>query len=666
MNIRVRQGNQDLVLDCKNCIKLVEALKELNDINKFQQDFTIPISIPFSDINDSIYKQYGIGEEIPVHLGSPMNSDEFSLYFRSRSAKRRKYKIELSVSSSNWLECAAKTRLCDLGLGTYEFTTANVLFDWQNGKDRYQTGDSGVYPFIANYGSFLEPETLSTSDLRLAISPLFLLEKGLCHCGVTLNAPVMQTVTARHQWDYLLKNNFWEYEGHGLLVNAEMELSTTTTSTSAVIPIDTIISDPGGNVNLVAGEFQTYDFAAKGDYCVCAEGDIENPLNIAKSVRFYGGGSGEGEFNVTLQPFERRTVSFCIDINRAIGISGALFHILNPLIFHAGFNIKVIGKRKGFYEGDIIPVNEILSCEKTVLDILKAQTHLYNSKLDFDKTNQAIFISAPFSNDVYGETFEGYYKDIQHNVKLENVVCDSKSESRLQEPERYFTLCFNDPSDAYINSEEESGNRSESEAENGVLSYLYDFGFDNTNEKKSCNPCYEPTLNDFTTEIVPIAALPENQQEYYIPQLLDNLDGNITYQINPRTFYIFSGQQVTNGLPVEIIFNGVPVTFYPTAYQELPSNVDIVNSPDFARQQLTYEEHFNLYYKKHLERTFAASKDTFCLLIDYKEYEEASFRTLYSVKYGGENYTGILTKKRWNSCEKEAIWEFLRQQFKEC
>lgn len=659
-------------MGCDECLMFTDTVKALSDLDKMNKEVIIPFDLPYAPNNNALFKKYGLGKRIPATLTEFANN-EFDLVFNSFSDSSKKYSVSLNKNLSDWVKCAANTKLCELDLGTVTHSTANILGAWNGDADGYEVGDSGVFPIYGNFGSQKSPETLTPADIRYAFSGLYLIREGLCKCGVSFVSPVLEAYP--HLWGYWLKKKWWENSGHGTNVRFRTVLSADTGTVSSpdylatVIPQDGFptsqpVDDPGGTISFNSDPtpYYLHSQVVEVNGCVRMQGSVTNntPPNQQNATFMYLRvvcDGGTFEYKIFANSFQTVEVDIEIPVTN---FNNATFRVFQggQWVFLEGFSIWFVPKDQHFYEGDILNKAEMLDCNKSVLDVLKAYAHLFNAKFDFNEATRELFMSCPYEID----GIEGYFKGMLHTKTLEKVVCDSRESSQQQQPEAIRIYCFASSNDPYVKERLEDGSRSDEEEEHGILSSYDNLGFDNDKTKKLCNPQFEPTLNDFQGLFQGGDALPLLPNgNLYTPQFLDNTEGKQSNCINPRIFYIFNGQQRVNGEEQEIYFNENPRSLYPTIYQELPNNVDIIGNADFARQQLGYQILYEKFYRKYLKRTAANIKDTFSLLVSYKEYKSASTRVRYRIRYDGLDFVGILKLKRFNSCGKVVKWEFVRE-----
>ncbi|MGB1216701.1 MAG: hypothetical protein ACPG5P_02425 [Saprospiraceae bacterium] len=650
-----------------------DSMKELSDVNKMSKEIVLGFNIPSAPKNDYLFRKHGLGKRIPCRLTNIQN-DDFDLVFELATAKS--YKISLKKNANDWIKWAANTKLCQLDFGTVVHNNANVLADWDSDRDAYKQGDSGVFPIYANMGWQANPDRLSLGDIRYATNGYHLLREAFCQKGIRFVSPVLEAHP--HLWDYIYKERFWEYEGHGLSGLAGGSIGNPILLdiiNHQYLAMDSVDFDNGGNIyTLINNLGHSYRNNTDSEQClkICFKGSGEAASTsdeyTGATIYYHipnGGGLTTPQdhiaigylnesnnyvleetcHSITLQPGEYLRWTSRIDVEDKDVILNSFSWEVTEIC------------TKAHYPNDIIPVAQILDCELTVLDYLKAYTHLFNGKMDYDDNTNILFMSCPYEVD----GIEGFFKPMYFTKTLGMVITDSWEASRITEPESRRIYSFKDSSDAYIDNEMELDNRTDDEKENGVLSVSMVLGFDNDKEKKLSNPLFQPTLNALSSQFGGSAVLLNPQ--YAVLQFLDNLDGELSTDIGHRIFYIFNGQQIVNGNSQTIVYDNVQLSKYPTIFQELPEGVEIANNPDYTGQELNYEILYEKFYRKFLERTGNDIKNSFSLFINYGEYRVSSARTRYLIRHDGADFVGILKKKRWTSDGKAVRWEFVREVF---
>ena len=650
----IKAGNTSIPLDCNFCLKLKETLSTRFD--KLGDEFAKSISIDYTKESDSLFKEYGTNTRIPINIPKYSIYD-IDLVFNNANDKTGVYSAQIVKNKKSWLVCTDETSICNLDLGTTEHVDQNII-DYVQTTGAYD-GTYSASPILGNFGN--QGEAWLMKDIRYAFSPLDILRKGFKKCGIDFVSPVMENDP--HFWSYLLKKNWWENSGQGTLVNAEASSNVTFNTNGLVLfvlPFDNIISDAGNNLsqissNGVQGISYSNPYPECLDYCICLKMTVTNNSNTDSIWSF-------GLFVPSIQTFnfkanQTTVIDVCFNL-QTTGFTANLALVANntDLIF-TSTNIKIIGKSKNFYKGDILQNNEMLDCNISVLDVLKMVKHRYNGLFEYNKANRTFFMSSPFDTD----GVEGFYKPSYKDIKLDNIVCNSKIEGSFLTAANERIYSFADSNDEYISTQIEEGERTDLENEYGVLSSYNVLNQDNTKKDEIPNPLAEPTLNSFSGNFQGGTDLVSLENNLYIPQFLDNTGGNQSNCINPRMFYMFNGTQVVNGEEQNIYLENIILSRYPTIYNEISDNVTITGNNNYNGQDLNYQNIYNKYYSKYVNRIVLGSPESYCLLVDYKKYRNSSFRTKKRIYYKGFEYSFVLVSKSFDSCGNSVKWEFIRE-----
>lgn len=678
----------DIGVACDLCLDFTDAVKVVNEnTENIQFEYINSFSLPYNDDTYKLFKQIGKNRYVSGYLLAPFNRC-IEFQFIKPDDKKRRYSAKIKIAiSDDIIDCLGNTKLCDIDLGTFEFSTANILsyFDCDNKKDKYNKSNGIVHPIIINCNDIWNGSNgLTTSDIKLAFNPLGVLEKVLQHCKSCFVSPFLSSCRERHRWDLMYKNgDWWNYEGQGLTGEAEISRLTPQllggSLTPQLQPIrnNTTNFDNGGNIqpftaypsiNNIVG----YQNNKPSIQCIemCSTGSVSNTqidaIGGADEFRLYGVVRSSTGAIVSTEQLdftafffgENDTYSVCysanLQPNETLTLECTVYGDALILDFNTT-TYKVC--TKGHYEGDIVPLNQIIDCNITGLDILKEYMIQSCGRVEYN--DRTLFMSQPFTTTIQGEKVEGFYRPDHKNIGI-SVICDSKGGGNVTEKENVRIKKWADSNDDYISDQIEQGNISETEVTNGVGSYTYEIGTNNTKEKKICLQFYQPALNDFTKHIAQQSTVTFNDDTLYIPKLAGETKGI-------RSFYIYTGQQVINGSSIDLNFNGTRLGCYPTAYQQLPDNVSIINNTDFDRQQLTMQELHEIYCEKWENKTRALSFDTFCKILSLKEYFNLSFRNKYCINYRDSQgnlstYTGFLQEKKYNSCGKIKEIKFLEDK----
>lgn len=678
-----------LPLDCNVEIKFNAESKESGLNKTLNHELVLAFPVPYTDISHRLYDKFGSGKDAPAYIGEPyfINAD---FRFLRMSDKEKRYHAELVISSAHdIIRRLGEFKICNLDLGTFDFTIDNILSYWNvaNGSDKYNDGGSGVFPMYAKFNEKWKWEdnptieqfpdhpptrVLHTSDLRLAISPLFILQKALCHANATFKCPVLESTRERHGWAYLYREKYWDYDGHGHLCNAKTTLSVDKLVTAAVhelpIPQDTIIQDNGGHLQPTGAGQQGYEYVFNPpvhyyDYKVKVKIKGQIFSDVANFVKI----EVKRDINNNY-PQYTETVNLDIGLNdidvefyventyiahRFFTVIGAGSSINDPIV-KAGFTVEIIAQNEYHYFGDIIDIAKTINPSLTVLDLLRDEMTLFDGLFEFK--NNELFMSTAYPVKVQGEDVEGYYKPTLQKV---DALCESHESLQLFHNVNENVLAFKAADDTYIKEKLDEDKRTENEKKYGVLSHYYEIGTDRTGKKERKLKLYQPSLNAFEPKIS------DNEEE---PVCAIQIQGK-----GARRFYIYNGVHNFSSSQVGLVsfYGGAIIGEFPLIYQELVENYDLTTNPEFERQQLTMPELFNIYHKEKSKITAKSFPDSFDAISTYEQFKKLSFRNRIAINYTntrGNNYTiyGRLKEKEHSSLLKPQKLTIIQEDIDNC
>ena len=384
-------------------IRVTKQLEELTELSKIKQDVALTFDLDFSPINDLLLQKFAYHlrtediEPLEVEIISQDARLPFNLlYCKDVDDTERKYVI--SIQGGNWLSDLSELRLCDIDLGTFTYSEANVLASWAN------TSDLVIFP-IVDYGRTIMTADYTLKDLRPMFNVDKLIKAAFCAIGWNFNCEFYSSSRGSRLYNTLSPDDWFSYGGKKGSGFSELE----------VIPNFLLENLTNIEFNVVTDLENRWVFQSglwgyniedtfEGDSLIIEINmtvDLHPPTNPADDALFFGlqvsSGSNFYLFHFATGPQFGQPIK-TIEINRTIEIDT----VERPSLIsffgtYRDTNTATIGecrmKSGNVYfrnnppyivEDDIINVADLLDCELTGLDILKAATHYINGKFQTD------------------------------------------------------------------------------------------------------------------------------------------------------------------------------------------------------------------------------------------------------------------------------------------
>lgn len=517
---------------------------------------------------------------LPVRVLIDGLPSEFNrLYVNERSEPTRKWVVELRLPEDHWVYAAQKKKINTIDLGDVTFTIADLPNNWAD--DAAYDGTNRPYQLmLADYGGWTdqreplqesvdERRSVVLEDLRPVVNLNALLHLGFCEIGYTLNCPALDTDYARRLFAYLLKPDFYKESSggtHGLVLR-HIAFGEHEAGHNTPISFDEEDYDPGGHNSGVPGGWYIATYVNllpfAGCYKFSYSGEVKNPGSDTRTLIWLVadsdllGFTGEGLNDPYSAPTyylaagETRFISFSVSVTLQPGQFGSLYPVLQgpggKLRMLPGGVFTVTPCDKTLHRGDVVPLKNLLHPDYTLLDALKGWVSMIGGRMDTDTTGRTVSIYPQRDATVHGTGIEGFVQRYAEPLDITNEVVRDSARLIPIRPDlkRYTRLQFADAGDPYIQSL-----NLDQPAHSRTITNGLDLP-DGTTEVK--NPFFEPTLEGQPTKLKVI-----NGQAFpYLPRLLDNTNGQASYNIGPRIFYNFGVvKQINPNLAAE--FAAVP------------------------------------------------------------------------------------------------------------
>jgi hypothetical protein len=651
--------------------RVSKDVNQLSDVNQLLTDGVLSFSVPFSTTNDAAFLSFSspiITDNIDTGIDARIIVDSHELPFdrvwiKEKNDVAAQWEIEVRRSPNHWLELASTKKLCDIDLGMATLDAATVADGWA--AQFYGTGSVAVERWLpVDYGGwvdlaepiqFTDPpvKTVWLEDLRPWISKPYLLIQGFCEIGWTLAGQILDAFWVKAQFDYLLSREYYTQSKGGLhKLIGQLVIGTFTPNSVTAIPLafDSIQYDPGGNFILIttgiyaAGIVNNLPFKSK--YRFVFQGSLEN---TSGSPATYGIGIGEYDAGLTGLTFfdvsynlagsEVRyvTIDQTVDLEpgqAATFIAGASSNV----IFQKGFRIVVEPANNSLVRGDVVTLNRLINCDYVLLDYFKGFVHEIGGRVETDWANRTVTVHPYRTADVFGDSVPGFVLDGEAPIDIDGkIVCESIRMSRVKNTlSRYTQLQFADTTDAYIQSLELPQPAFSRKVLNSIELP------DQVQELK--NPFFEPTLEgrpetlkkreNATTGFHPMA---------YMPRLWDNMNGERSFVIGPRTVMFFGDvsqlDEKANDFTWFYFEDTVTAIFHFGYASQLTTLPHHPTMPPTMEGTVVYgTTNSDLYVTFYLGALQGQKRGAYMdalVLLDSNDYAAWNFRTLFSFVYQG-------------------------------
>lgn len=216
VTIQLEQTSEHLELSPDTNLSETIKLEELSEFATITQSGVFGFTIPRSKTNDRILKEYTRVDQLdPRVLKRPLRVvvtrggiqlEQNLLLIFSNSVEG--YDAQLMTDDDFWKTALEKLKMCDVPLGVFDYTRANLEANWQSPE--YTDGDVGVWFPLVHYGNWQDKvnydsdtgEPLSSSpvqmgDFRPWLHGLYVLQKALCAVGWKFRSPILETYWGR-------------------------------------------------------------------------------------------------------------------------------------------------------------------------------------------------------------------------------------------------------------------------------------------------------------------------------------------------------------------------------------------------------------------------------------------------------------------------------------
>jgi len=649
--------------------RVSKDVQQLSDINEILTEGVLSFSVPFSSVNDASFLKYSspiitdnFDDGIECRLSVDASELPFDrIFFVEKNDSDSRWEMQFRRSPNHWLELSSNKKLCTIDFGSKEVNAA-LTADWVD--QFYIDGGDVAQWIVADYGGwvdqseppqFTDPPVKSVfiEDLRPWIYEVYLLKQGFCEIGWTLEGLVFESDWARAQICYILSREFYTQSKGGLHKLIGQNLVGQTPNSIAAVPIlfDSLQYDPGLNAVPIGPVWAGAIVNAlpyKAKYKFTFEGYLENTTASASAISLLisdfnlSTGIPDGviywEENIEFSASETRyiLITEVVEIEpgeRASFLTGPS----TSIVINKGFRIIIEPDTQTLIRGDIVQINRLINCDYVLLNIFKGFVHKCNGRLETDWANRVLSVHPQRTANALGTTVPGFIQDGESPIGLdEKLICNSFKMSPIKNDlVRYTRYAFAPTTDAHIDSLQLPEPPFSRKVLNGIELK------DAVQEK--INPFFEPTLEGKPDvlqlgKIITRKTLPM----VYMPMLYDNIEGNISFEIGPRTLFFMgnvSQVEIDNEDASALIFENLKVTEFGYA-THLPTNNFFAGGEPILDGTLVYgKEASDIYVMFYLKTSLSQKRGMWLdalVLMDQTDFDTWNFRVPFEFSYNGD------------------------------
>ena len=566
-------------------LRLSKDVEALTDVNELLTDGILPFSVPFSTTNDLVFSRYGSpiifnptndGIEARVHVdGHELPFD--MIFFREKDNNRKSWEMEFRRSPNHWLELASEKKLCTIEAGSFTLNEANVIAGWAQPKFdaagavtsivRWWPADYGGWVDLKEQVQFTDPPVKGVwvEDLRPFFSVPELLRLGFCEIGWTLEGLIFETPWATALWDYILKRDYYA-ESRGGTAILNLRNVTADQEFLSIIPtvkMTAVDYDPGTNAlgdgsgNYWAAIDAPLPFICNYKYCF--RGFIENTTGAdvtidAAVIECTISGASASNFGATLtvpnQPQnlviipagDTAFVDVCVLARMEPGQTGLFLFgsaATAGVFAKKGYRVTIQPDTQSLIRGDVVDLKRLIDCDYFLLDRFKGFLQLINGRVETNWNTKTITVYPQRTADVFGDSTPGFIDESDVIDLTGMVVCDSAKQIPVKnELKRYTRLQFAESTDALITDLDPLEPYHSRKILNGL-------DLPDQIETRE-NPFWEPTIERQSTVLAKVFDISDFPlptltvyDSPYLPAMLDNLDGNRSFNILHRILFAY-------------------------------------------------------------------------------------------------------------------------------
>ena len=675
-------------------------VERLSDIGKITAEGVLSFNLPFSAVNDAVFIDY----ESPLVLdqtrdfifvsvrieGHEIPFDRMAVI--GRVDKDKQWECQLFRRADHWIELIQDKALNTINFGEYfYFTKANLVQTWENPQysgdftpfvpDGSGFNDTVFFPLV-DYGNLVdqsEQPQLTNSpwkpvcmeDFRPHLSFAYLLKRGFCEIGWSLEGIVFDTDWFRRIWVYLLKpefyigeNNGYRYGRAGRVTGRVLDVRYEIKPSQPTLLLTSIEFQLGSTalhyISSLSGKWRMgiisplpfvskYKFRAKFNITnenpnpaslVFAVGEL-SPTNTSNS--FETGEILSDDFQVDVDAGQTKQVILELDALVGYNQKAALIWT------NAGFGNIYIEKgvwfecepdNKSFTRFDYIDLGAMIDPQLRMVEAFKAAVHLCRGQIETDFDTRTVTVHANRTSNVHGQIVPQFLKIEAPPVDIDGkIICDSiRQLPQKLTLKRYTRLEFADAADAYIQS---------LKLPDKLYSRTILNGLDLPNETTRLNnPLFEPTAD----EQMIFAKIAARDHRPNVPRYWDNTDNEISFNIGPRILFAFGKIKQLFPYPISAVdkycgfyFDGLTSSDYirEFGYASQFRQWDVEPTPTIDGSVVFGQREFDLFVMFYLGITAENRRGMILdalMTMTADEYNRIDFRDIYKFTYLGRQF----------------------------
>ena len=673
-------------------LRYSKSREQLSTVNQIETEGVLGFTAPSTPVNDAVFCEYGTPATLDnsrrfydVQVVSAGIPAPFTRLVCKGKDGEGNWDLELRRAPGHWVELSSNLALNQIDFGIASTNYLSIESNWEapeyagtfdpdeNNCTYWPPMDYGGWVDLNEplQGSTVPVKFISPSDIRPLLSLPYILKRGFCQIGWTIDGVIFDNPWFRRLWVYALSETYYDADTKGGRIKGRMFERREITDrrfrftelvkgvTSQVIPNPIDLSTPAWHLGIknTGGISLKYRFILKGSFhndralpfeCTFQVMEIDPTDNDTYTGETIS--APENEITVSFAPNEKKDVSFEIECILKPNQKGAIsFPALPP----NGFFVE-----KGLYF-EVQPLNncimpgagsiEVAKCvsrETNLLDWLKATMHLIRGRLKTDFKTKTLTIYPSKEANLYGDIVPGYLLEESPDVDYSEKVIEGSVKIAPINPtlKRFTRIEFADSTDAYISSLELLDPAHSKKINNGD---------ELPNEIESIqNPFLQPTLEG---QIEGIGSDGGGRAPTpFLPRMWDNTNGERSFAIAPRIFFAFGkvrqknpSNKLAEFFPFCSFFWDNPVNigdgpaFYPITefgYATQLRTLDLDPTPTIDGNVVFSNQPANLFTQFYLgltnENKGAFNLD-FLAYLEPQDYANFDFRNLLRINYEG-------------------------------
>ena len=516
-------------------------VQELTDLNTLKQSAVRQISLPFCNINNSIFFQKKKFKVI-VYSGATQSKNYDTLRLVQKNDKTQLYEVELS-NSNNWAFQLKQLKVNEIDLTDFEFNASNLTDNWLTNIVP-QSQDPFYFPLLF-FGNTLVPNKFVVEDFRPTFFVGQILKRIFAKIGMQLKCDYLETKHGQRLLCYILDPEWYNYSNKGVGSNYNVGTYFTLSATPQIITFSNNSPALPLSWNAWSGQFLTsqHDFYYNGKFNTTyhAKGAVYFDLTIVSGFKDYTWQITALRNNqyVVLKSTKKRitgngfhAINFQIDTDIEVLVGDIIYLEISMLNIQININkakVDYTCTAKHLLENDIIKMSDLVDKKLKALDFVKGILHLINGKIK--QNGRKVEILSAYDTTILDEGIKGLYNQSNtYKVPDTDVVIDTMITQYVENEKVSHSILFKSSTDANIKGLPEN--------EQNLYAHIETQG-ENITEIQ--NPIFEPT-KDF--ELNPLYS--GGVQSPIVPFLLDNTNLKISHKIGFRVF-LLQGYLEQNG-----------------------------------------------------------------------------------------------------------------------